>query len=139
MHGSPLFRIGVIGILLALAGIPVFLLTRERTREQLPPREAATAARDVELTIVSTPAALVELRHQGHVIAASREPSETLRETLRLPAGSPADLVVRVQWPGASSVAAVRFLATEDGELLADASFWGPKAVEDVLTIPKRP
>lgn len=139
MRGSPLIQTLAITLLLAAAGFPVWSLTREKPHAAQPaPGAAKPAGRSIALEITSSAPAAVEIRLAGMLVASSSEPATRQEYHFSAPAGT-ADLVLTARWENSGSPNAIRLNARQEGDSVADATFWGETGVEDVLTIPAAP
>lgn len=133
MRGSPLVQALILVAALALAGIPVWSLTRpeEKTPARVI-RKAGSDRRTVELTVNSTTPAEASLTHEGKIVwqgaAAEGVP-------LELPAGA-VELVAVVRWNSQPGSHAIRFQVSQDGDAIADVSLWGEAETTDVITLP---
>ena len=139
MRGSPLFFALIITIVLGLAGIPVWMLTRphEHPAQVKAPDSAASTTRPVDLTVTSTADAEIEIRHAGAVVWRGASTGKNLTASLTLPkTASGLELVTRVRWGATETPQAVRFQFSHDGETLADATLWGTTQAEDVIALP---
>ena len=88
------------------------------------------------LEIVSAPTAdSIRVSYLGQELV-SEDQGGKYSGTVRLPSGSPADLVVMATWPGTQRAALHVQVSNEDG-LIAEASYWGTDHVDDVFTIPE--
>ena len=61
---------------------------------------------------------------------------EVFPASIRLPAGSAADLLVTARWTG-TGTAALRVRASDENGPLAEGSFWGREEIQEVLTVPE--
>lgn len=139
MRGTPWIRFLLMATALALAGIPIWLLTRT-DEPSVPPAPAAQsqpAERELTLAIETAPAAqAIGASYLGHELIPLTHTGGTLSGTIRIPAGSAADLVVTAKWTG-TETAALRVIASDENGPLAEASFWGREKIQEVLTVPE--
>lgn len=136
MRGSPLLHALFLAIALALAGIPVWSLTRPRAHAVERKIEAAPAERQsVELAVTSTTPAEIVLSMEGTVVWQSGAAGTQFEHTLDLPV-SGSELVATVKWTDGQTHAA-RFQFSHDGETLADATLWGNLETTNVISVPK--
>ena len=138
MRGSPLILTLVVSVLLALAGIPVWSLTRPHKHE-VPiktPDPATLSTRSIDLVITSTAAVEVELRMADKVVWRSGEAGQSFAASLNLPGETSAwELVSQVKWAASPSPQAARFQFSYDGETLADTTVWGQTLTEEVIVL----
>lgn len=140
MRGTPLISALVLAVVLALAGIPVWSLTRRET-PPAPTRETPKAREEVvrvmTLTVTSTGDAELELRIGDRAIwqgpVAAGENGAKPIQALGLAPGN--DVVAKAKWMNASQPQAIRLKLVQDGETLADATLWGGLEAEDVITL----
>jgi hypothetical protein len=138
MRGSPLFQAGLLAIALALAGIPVWSLTRPHEHPlEVQNKPANTGLQTVEFAVTSTAPAVITLAREGQVIWESGTAGREFAHTLEMPAAG-GELVATVRWPGGENQAA-RFQFSHDGESLCDATLWGTGETTDVLTLSALP
>jgi hypothetical protein len=133
MRGAPILRLALATILLILAGIPIWSLTRP-VSVPVPVRKAPSAvdSREVVLRLTAVPPAdSLAVFLLGEMIPAASDGTRTVR----LPTDA-ADLVVRGTWPDSGTACAVRVIATQDSLDLLDATLWGNGQIEDVVTSP---
>jgi hypothetical protein len=89
------------------------------------------------LAIETAPAAqAIGASYLGHELIPLTHTGGTLSGTIRIPAGSAADLVVTAKWAG-TETAALRVIASDENGPLAEASFWGREKIQEVLTVPE--
>jgi hypothetical protein len=136
MRGSPLLQALLLAVALALAGIPIWSLTRPHDHAEpvrAPASEPGTSVR--EMTITSTADAEVELDFSGSTIWRGHPAAQHFETTLSLPPD--AELVARVRWtkPGTN---AVRLQFSQDGDQQADVTLWGDGEATDVVPVPPR-
>jgi hypothetical protein len=139
MRGMPWIRFALMACGLALVAIPIWLLTRSEGSSEpaAPPTAPPAVERDVTLEIESAPAAQsIGISHLGRELIPSTSPGGTYSGKIRLPATSPADLIVTARWAG-TPMAALRVRVSDLDGPIAEASYWGTDRVEDVLTIPQ--
>jgi hypothetical protein len=139
MRGTPWLRFALMGCALALVAVPIWLLTRSEGSPQpaVPATAPPTVERDLTLEIESVPAAQsIGISYLGRELIPSNPPGGTYSGKIRLPATSPADLVVMARWAD-TPMAALRVRVSDVDGPVAEASYWGTDRVEDVLTIPQ--
>lgn len=138
MRGSPLILTALLALALLLAGFPVWSLTRphHHTVPVAPPSSApAAGTRPLDLSIITTAPATIELRQAGQLVWSSPAPADSFTATL--PAEKSAtDFVATIHWLDGSGSHAARFQFACDGDTLADLTLWGGKTTEEVLTVP---
>jgi len=132
MRGAPILRLVLMAIALALAGIPVWLLTRP-TPEVVAPLPAApeSSARWVEVEMTSSAPGTLSLSALGKALLTSPAGATSARERVWI--GRESDLVASATWPVADTPHALRVVLREDGRVTRDATFWGAGSVEDVV------
>jgi hypothetical protein len=139
MRGAPWIRFLLMATALALTAIPIALLTRTDEAASTPPtpvRRAQPAERELTLKIETAPAAqTIGASYLGRELVPLADESGSFSGTVRLPV-SAADLVVTARWSG-TETAAMRVRASDESGPLAEASFWGAKEIQDVLTVPE--
>lgn len=136
MRGSPLLHALFLAAALALAGIPVWSLTRPHVHAvNTKPGPAKTGRQAVELSVTSTASARITLTSEGRAVWQSGEAGTHFEQTLDLPATG-SELVATVRWATDQQQAA-RFQFSHDGETLADATLWGDAETTDVISLPK--
>ncbi len=138
MRGAPWIRFLLMAVALALMGIPVLLLTRTDESPSTPPppvRRVQPVERELTLRIETAPAAQeVGATYLGRELVPLADEAGSFSGTIHLPL-SAADLVVTARWNG-TETAAMRVQASDENGPLAEASFWGAKEIQDVLTVP---
>lgn len=138
MRGTPWLRFALMAIALALAGVPILLLTRseETSSPAVPVRSSAFVERELTLEIHTAPAAQsIGASYLDRELIPSAHEGGSYSGTIRLPANSAADLVVTANWRETQAAALRVRTSNEDGPV-AEASFWGTDKIEEVLTIP---
>lgn len=136
MRGSPLLHALFLAGALALAGIPVWSLTRPHEHAAEPRVESKpTTLRSVDLSVTSTAPAQITLKDAGKSVWQSAAAGTQFEQTLELPATG-SELVATVTWPD-GEIHAARFQFSHDGETLADVTLWGGTETTDVITVPK--
>lgn len=136
MKGSPLLRALIAFVLIALAGVPLWKLTRADATVAAPVQvETAASVVTLRLTFSAAPEK-AEVRHLGKVVWAdgTRATDVTKSVALAYPKEG-VDLTVNVTWL-ADVEGAVRLRLTDpDGEE-HDKTVWGRGAMEEVVTFP---
>ncbi len=129
---------------LAVAGVPIWLLTRT-DEPSVTPVAPALQSQPVEreLTLAIETAPLAQAIGASYLGRELIPPPQTDAQTdgsfsgiIRLPAGSAADLLVTARWTG-TGTAALRVRASDENGPLAEGSFWGRKEIQEVLTVPE--
>jgi len=139
MRGTPWIRFLLMAAALALAGVPIWLLTRpdEPSVPAAPVVHSQPAERELTLAIDTAPAAQsIGASYLGRELIPPTHTGGSFSGPISLPAGSAADLVVTARWTG-TQAAALRVRASNEGGPLAEASFWGADEVQEVFTIPE--
>lgn len=141
MRGVPWIRFLGMLVALAVAGIPVWLLTRPDEEPAAPTGAAAAQAvitqRTVNLEIqTAPPAQSIQVSYLGHpVLSKGANKPGALTGPVLLPSGESGDLVIEAHWAEGETGALRARASNDDGEL-AENSFWGDSSLEDVFTIP---
>jgi hypothetical protein len=139
MRGTPWIRFSLMAALLALAGIPIWLLTRndESSEPPVQPPQSQSPERELTLAIETAPSAqVIGASYLGRELIPVAETGGAFSGTIRLPAGSAADLVVTATWNG-TETAALRVRASDENGPLVEESFWGTQKIQEVLTVPE--
>jgi hypothetical protein len=139
MRGTPWIRFLAMTAVLALIAVPLWLLTwpEPAVRETATTVQDPTSEREVALEIETAPAAqTVGAKYLSRDLISPAHTSGSFSGTIRLPADSPADLVVTAKW-NLKQTTALRVRAWDKTGLLAEASFWGADDIQDVFTIPE--
>ena len=139
MKGSPLLRALIAFVLIALAGLPLWKLTRTRSAI-----EDTVRADEVSLPVrlrltFSAPPGSFAISHLGKVVWENKSHgSHTTHESDDLALAFPkegVDLVVKVQWPG-DTEGALRLRLTDPDGNEHDKTIWGRSEMEEVVTFP---
>jgi hypothetical protein len=140
MRGTPWIRFSLMATALALAGVPIWLLTRtdEPSLAPRPPAlQSQLAERELTLAIeTAPPAQAIGASYLGRELIPFAHSGGSFSGTIRLPAGSAADLLVTARWTG-TETAALRVGASDENGPLAEGSFWGREKIQEVLTVPE--
>ena len=139
MKGSPLLRACIAFLLIALAGIPLWKLTRADATVAAPAK-AETVAAGVSLRLTfSAPPENFTISHLGKVVWEDRSHgSHTTYESHELALPFPkegVDLVVKVKWPGEAE-GALRLRLTDPDGNEHDKTIWGRGEMEEAVTFP---
>ncbi len=137
MRGHPILRLVILMCCLATAGIPVYLITRERPVGVQP--TAAPSAKKItpyEITLTSSTPALISLDSVGQKPLQSQPGADSLIATYMMDAAKPEDLVVKARFASPQKNAALRIQVQVAGKTLKDATLWGSESIEDVISIP---
>ena len=139
MKGSPLLRALIAFVCIALAGVPLWKLTRADATVAAPARaEMASANVSLRLTFSAPPESFT-ISHLGKVVWTERSNGfHTTYESHDLALPFPkegVDLVVKVAWPG-DAEAAVRLRLTDPDGNEHDKTVWGRGETEEVVTFP---
>ncbi len=140
MRGTPWIRFSLTALALAVAGVPVWLLTRT-DEPSVAPVAPALKSQPVErvltLAIETAPLAqAIGASYLGRELIPPPQTDGSFSGVIRLPAGSAADLLVTARWTG-TGTAALRVRASDENGPLAEGSFWGTKEIQEVLTVPE--
>ena len=139
MRGTPWIRFSLMAAVLALAGIPILLLTRsdESSEPPVQPTQSQSAERELTLAIETAPLAqAIGASYLGRELIPLAHTGGAFSGTIRLPAGAAADLVVTATWNG-TEAAALRVRAFDENGPLVEESFWGRQKIQEVLTVPE--
>ena len=137
MRGSPLLQALLLAVVLVLAGLPVWTLTRPHAHSEpakSPKQEAG--ARTADLIVTSTSEADVELALSGTTIWQGGPAANRFEASLSLPPD--AELVARIRWIRGGTNAA-RIQISRDGEIQTDVTLWGDADATDVLPVSSLP
>jgi hypothetical protein len=137
MQGFPLLRLLLVGAALALLGIPVWMLTRERPTAAAPPPQIIlekTGTFHVVLT-TSTPAVL-RMMAANQPTATSGQPVMRFETDFKMNASEPEDIALFADFTDKTHPHAVRAEVSIGEKILTDSTFWGTGLVEDVVEIP---
>ena len=138
MRGTPWIRFAVTACILALVGIPIWLLTQTEAPAETAVTPAAVSQQteqDFTLQIESAPAAeSIGVSYLGRELVSVTPTGGSYSATVRLPTAG-ADLVVMAKWSGTLAAALRVKVSNQDGPV-AEASYWGTDRIEDVLAIP---
>lgn len=136
MKGSPLLRALIAFLLIALAGVPLWKLTRADATVAAPEQAAeAAAAVSLRLTFSAAPDR-AEVRHLGKVVwtDGTRATDVTKSMALAYPKEG-VDLTVKIVWP-AEVEGAVRLRLTDPEGEEHDKTVWGHGEMDEVVTFP---
>jgi hypothetical protein len=122
---------------LAIAGIPVYLITRNRSVVVQSSAELS-AKKNVpyEITMTASTPAHIALAVVGQIPVESSPSAESLIATYSMDALKPEDLVVKARFVSPQKNAALRIQVQASGKMLKDATLWGSESIEDVISIP---
>jgi hypothetical protein len=136
MDGSPLIRLAAVLVFLALVGLPVFALTREKSgpmEHRNSSIEKQPGEQPVDLKVTLSRPGKVEIKYLDEVIAGSSGDVMTFEKQVKMPVAK-VELTAKFQWPDDRSSHAGRVVVSRDGDTLADGTFWGETEAEDVLS-----
>ncbi|EDY22454.1 hypothetical protein CfE428DRAFT_0579 [Chthoniobacter flavus Ellin428] len=140
MRGSPLLRALLAFIIIALAGIPLWQLTRPEVVVAAPappaPKEEAAQAIHLHLTFTTVPKKVV-VSNLDKVIWEAPAPEADMEHdvTMAYPAEG-VDLQFHVEWPEDGPLSAMRVQLTDPAGDTHDKSVWGKGADDEVVTFP---
>jgi hypothetical protein len=122
---------------LAIAGIPVYLITRNRSVVVQSSAELS-AKKNVpyEITMTASTPAHLALAVVGQIPVESSPSAESLIATYSMDAAKPEDLVVKARFVSPQKNAALRIQVQVAGKMIKDATLWGSESIEDVVSIP---
>jgi hypothetical protein len=122
---------------LVIAGIPVYLITRNRSVVVQSSAELS-AKKNVpyEITMTASTPAHLALAVVGQIPVESSPSAESLIATYSMDASKPEDLVVKARFASPQKNAALRIQVQASGKMLKDATLWGSESIEDVISIP---
>lgn len=136
MRGSPLLHLILLLIGLALTGVAVWHVAKDRAGNPVPEPAAVSASPSDTYQIVITtsiPASL-EITYAGTTVGKQAATVTDFTTDLALPAEG-GDLVVSAQWEPSDLRGAVRVEVSSGGDTLVDKTFWGEGSVHDVCTV----
>jgi len=130
-------RLVILICFLAIAGIPVYLITRSRpvvvqSSGELPAKKIVP----YEITLTASTPAHLALAAVGQKPVESSPSAESLIATYSMDASKPEDLVVKARFVSPQKNAALRIQVQASGKMLKDATLWGSESIEDVISIP---
>ena len=130
-------RLVILICFLAIAGIPVYLITRSRpllvqSSGELPAKKIVP----YEITLTASTPAHLALAAVGQKPVESSPSAESLIATNSMDASKPEDLVVKARFVSPQKNAALRIQVQGSGKMLKDATLWGSESIEDVISIP---
>ena len=137
MRGHPILRLVILICFLAIAGIPVYLITRNRSVVVQSSAELS-AKKNVpyEITMTASTPAHLALAVVGQIPVESSPSAESLIATYSMDAAKPEDLVVKARFVSPQKNAALRIQVQVAGKMIKDATLWGSESIEDVISIP---
>lgn len=133
MRGFPLLRLILVALGLAVAGVPVWSLTRQRDTADVEKPAPAAEERVVHLQITSSTPALVSVESASRSILETSEPATAADARFSQNASAPDDLIVRAKWD-APGMHAIRIRVVEKEDTLLDQTFWAERELEDVVS-----
>ena len=136
MRGSPLLRTILVLIVLILAAVPVWKLTRPAivavVAEDSTP--ASKAGVRIGLTFANAPLDF-QLLHLGKVIWEGKSPGATASKDFEMEFPKEGiDLEIKAGWPSGTTISAVRVTVTVGNGTALERSAWGTGSVDEVLT-----
>lgn len=137
MKGSPLLRALLAFVVISLAGLPLWKLTRAgKAVAASAPVEAAAAPIPLRLTFTIAPRSFA-ISHVGAVVWTQGTPGTEAANTVALAYPKEGvDLRVKVAWPADAGEAAVRVRLTDPDGNEHDKTVWGRGEMEEVVTFP---
>ena len=137
MKGSPLLRAVLAFVAIALAGLPLWKLTRAGEADAAPAKADAAAAQiPMRLTFSVAPRSFA-ISHLGAVVWADGTQGTDVTNTLALAYPKEGvDLQVKVAWPADAGDAALRVRLTDPDGVEHDKTVWGRGEMEEVVTFP---
>lgn len=136
MRGSPIVRLVLTAVFLALAGLPVWSLTRPKAEAVHTPAVPVADTTDFRLVVTTSSPATVRVSQLGRVVVASDTPGTHFEGRLVMDRTHPDDIVVEASWRDASTPQALRLEVQEGDKALFEQTLWGREAVEDAVTLP---
>ncbi len=122
---------------LALAGVPVWLLTRSDTPPVEAPDPRPAAKREVlKVRVTSSAPALIKVSLPDRTLIDTKEATGSADADWEVDSSAPDDLLVRAEWTGTSTPQALRVEIVRDREVLKEQTLWGKGSIEDVVTPP---
>jgi hypothetical protein len=141
MHGSPLLRTAVIGLLLLLAGIPLWRMTHESAAASVIPAAASApqAQTQVHLAVAFAQKPLrFQISYLGKPIWNS-DLVTSLTAEKDIPMTYPkegVDLEYNVVWPPGTPLTAARLSVAADDAEPVEKTLWGTGQIDDILSFP---
>ena len=137
MKGSPFLRAMIAFAVIAMAGIPLWRLTRGGSAVAAPPPVEAVAAQiPLRLTFSIAPRS-VAISHLGAVVWTEATPGTEAAKTVPLAYPKEGvDLQLKIVWPADAGEAAVRMRLTDPDGNEHDKTVWGRGEMEEVVTFP---
>ena len=137
MKGSPLLRALLAFLAIALAGVPLWRLTRAGTATAAPaPAEKAAALIPLRLTFSTAPRSFA-ISHLGAVLWSGGTDGTDATKTVALPFPKEGvDLLLKVAWPADAADAAARIRLTDPAGNAHDKTVWGRGEIAEVVTFP---
>jgi len=122
---------------LALAGVPVWLLTRP----DAPPVEAPVlrpvAKREaLKVRFTSSAPALIKVSLPDRTLIDTQEAISFADADWEADPSAPDDLLIHVEWQNTSTPQALRVEILRESEVVKEQTFWGEGTIEDVVTPP---
>lgn len=137
MKGSPLIRALIAFLFIALAGVPLWKLTRANTAVAAPAQTAAVEAKIALRLTFSNPPRSFSVAHLGSIVWSDATQAADVTKTLALAFPKEGvDLVVKVVWAADAGEAAVRVRLTDPDGNEHDKTVWGRGEMEEVVTFP---
>ena len=137
MKGSPLLRAVLAFVAIALAGLPLWKLTRAGEAVAAPAQADAAAAQIPMRLTFSNPPRSFAIAHLGAVIWTQGTPGTEVTKTVALAYPKEGvDLQVKVVWPTEAGDAALRLRLTDPEGTEHDKTVWGRGEMEEVVTFP---
>lgn len=136
MKGSPLLRALIAFVLIALAGVPLWKLTRADATVAAPVQTEAAAAQIALRLTFSAPPESGEVMHLGKIVWSDGTHATDVTKTVALVYPKEGvDLAVKIVWP-AEVEGAVRLRLTDPAGEEHDKTVWGRGAMEEVVSFP---
>ncbi len=136
MRGSPILRLILTAVFLALAGLPVWSLTRPKAEIVQPSPALPADTADFRLVVTTSSPATVRVSQLGRVSVASDAPGTHFEGRLVMDREHPDDLVIEASWRDAATPQALRIEVKEGDTVLFEQTLWGREALEDAVTLP---
>ena len=138
MKGSPLLRALLAFLAIAMAGVPLWRLTRAGTATAAPPPavERVAAQIPLRLTFSTAPRSFV-IFHLGAVLWSGGTDGTDATKIVALPFPKEGvDLLLKVAWPTDAGDAAARIRLTDPDGNEHDKTIWGRGEIAEVVTFP---
>ena len=138
MRGSPLVRMALAFLVILLLGWPLRELTGGSPQTTSAGAATPVSVKEIELQLSFTIVPkTVRVLHLGKEVWRDAAPTAEIERKLRVPFPKEGvDLQFEVEFPDASSLAAMRARLTDPAGETHEKSLWGTGRIDEVLTFP---